>query len=50
VHYYLRRQFGNDTSGTMQPAQPLHAVALDLNYVDQTWINAAVKLIPRLRG
>ena len=52
VHYYPQGgEFGNDTSTAMQLRRNKSTRSLwDTNYVDATWINAVVKLIPRLRG
>jgi PKD repeat protein len=52
VHYYPQGgEFGNDTSTTMQQLRNRSTRSLwDPTYVDQTWINDTVKLIPRLRG
>ncbi len=51
VHYYPQGgEFGNDTSTAMQLLRNKSTRSLwDLSYVDQTWINDTVKLIPRLR-
>jgi PKD repeat protein len=52
VHYYPQGdEFGNDTSSAMQLRRNRSTRSLwDPNYVDETWINDKVKLIPRLRG
>jgi len=52
VHYYPQGgEFGNDTSSSMQLRRNRSTRSLwDPNYVDETWINDKVKLIPRLRG
>jgi len=52
VHYYPQGgEFGNDTSSTMQLRRNRSTRSLwDPAYVDETWINDTVKLIPRLRG
>ena len=52
VHYYPQGgEFGNDTSSAMQLPRNRSTRSLwDPNYVDQTWINDRVKLIPRLRS
>lgn len=52
VHYYPQGgEFGNDTSTTMQLLRNRSTRSLwDPNYVDQSWINDKVQLIPRLRG
>src|SRR5258708_2893305 len=52
VHYYPQGgEFGNDTSSTMQLLRNRSTRSLwDPNYVDQTWINDKVTLIPRLRN
>jgi len=52
VHYYPQGgEFGNDTSSTMQLRRNKSTRSLwDPNYVDQTWINDKVMLIPRLRN
>jgi PKD repeat protein len=52
VHYYPQGgEFGNDTSTTMQLLRNKSTRSLwDPNYVDQTWINDKVMLIPRLRN
>ncbi len=52
VHYYPQGgEFSNDTSTTMQLRRNRSTRSLwDPNYVDETWINDKVKLIPRLKG
>ena len=52
VHWYPQGgEFGNDTSTTMQLLRNKSTRSLwDPNYVDQTWVNDRVQLIPRLRG
>jgi PKD repeat protein len=52
VHYYPQGgEFGNDTSTSMQVLRNKSTRSLwDPNYVDQTWINDKVQLIPRLRN
>ena len=52
AHFYPQGgEFSNDVSTTMQLRRNRSTRALwDPNYVDETWIGAAVKLIPRLRG
>ena len=52
VHYYPQGgEFGNDTSTTMQLLRNKSTRSLwDPNYVDQSWINDKVMLIPRLRN
>jgi PKD repeat protein len=52
VHYYPQGgEFGNDTSSAMQLRRNRSTRSLwDPNYVDETWINDKVKLIPRLRS
>ena len=52
VHYYPQGgEFGNDTSTAMQLLRNQSTRSLwDPNYVDQTWINDKVMLIPRLRN
>jgi PKD repeat protein len=51
VHYYPQGgEFGNDTSTSMQLLRNKSTRSLwDPSYVDPTWINDTVKLIPRLR-
>jgi PKD repeat protein len=52
VHYYPQGgEFGNDTSSAMQLRRNRSTRSLwDPNYVDETWINDRVKLIPRLKN
>ena len=52
VHYYPQGgEFGNDTSTTMQLLRNRSTRALwDPAYVDPTWINDKVMLIPRLKN
>jgi PKD repeat protein len=52
VHYYPQGgEFSNDTSTTMQLLRNRSTRSLwDPSYVDQSWINDRVKLIPRLKG
>jgi PKD repeat protein len=52
VHYYPQGgEFGNDTSTAMQLTRNKSTRSLwDPAYVDPTWINDTVKLIPRLRS
>jgi PKD repeat protein len=52
VHYYPQGgEFSNDTSSTMQLRRNRSTRSLwDPNYVDPTWINDEVMLIPRLRN
>ena len=52
VHYYPQGgEFGNDTSTSMQLLRNQSTRSLwDPNYVDQSWINDKVMLIPRLRN
>jgi len=52
VHYYPQGgEFGNDVSTTMQLTRNKSTRSLwDPNYIDQTWINDKVMLIPRLRN
>ena len=52
VHWYPQGgEFGNDTSTTMQQLRNKSTRSLwDPNYVDATWINDKVQLIPRIRG
>ncbi|MCC6369269.1 MAG: cellulase [Bryobacterales bacterium] len=51
VHYYPQGgEFGSDTSTAMQQRRNRSTRSLwDPNYVDETWINDKVQLIPRLR-
>jgi hypothetical protein len=52
VHYYPQGgEFGNDTSTTMQLLRNESTRSLwDPNYVDRSWINDKVQLIPRLKS
>ena len=52
VHWYPQGgEFGNDTSTTMQLLRNRSTRSLwDPNYVDATWINDKVQLIPRIRN
>jgi hypothetical protein len=52
VHYYPQGgEFGNDTTSAMQLRRNRSTRSLwDPNYVDETWINDKVQLIPRLRN
>ncbi|CBE68342.1 MAG: PKD domain-containing protein [Candidatus Methylomirabilis oxygeniifera] len=52
VHYYPQGgEFGNDTSVSMQQTRNRSTRSLwDPAYVDPTWIDDTVKLIPRLKG
>jgi PKD repeat protein len=52
VHYYPQGgEFSNDTSSAMQLRRNRSTRSLwDPNYVDETWINDRVKLIPRLKS
>ncbi len=52
VHYYPQGgEFGNDTSAAMQSRRNRSTRSLwDPNYIDETWINDKVQLIPRLRS
>ena len=51
VHYYPQGgEFSNDTSSSMQLRRNRSTRSLwDPNYVDETWINDKVKLVPRLK-
>jgi hypothetical protein len=51
VHYYPQGgEFSNDVSTAMQQRRNRSTRSLwDPGYVDETWIGAAVKLVPRLR-
>src|SRR5256885_696176 len=51
VHYYPQGgEFGNDVSTSMQLRRNRSTRSLwDTNYVDETWINDKVRLIPRLK-
>ena len=52
VHYYPQGgEFGNDSSAAMQSRRNRSTRSLwDPNYIDETWINDKVQLIPRLRN
>jgi hypothetical protein len=52
LHYYPQGgEFGNDTSTSMQQLRNRSTRALwDTSYVDPTWINDKVMLIPRMKG
>ena len=52
LHYYPQGgEFGNDTSTTMQQLRNRSTRSLwDPNYIDATWINDKVMLIPRMKG
>jgi len=52
VHYYPQGgEFSNDTSSSMQLRRNRSTRSLwDPNYIDETWINDKVKLVPRLKG
>jgi len=52
LHYYPQGgEFSNDTSTTTQLLRNRSTRSLwDPNYVDQTWINSQVQLIPRMKG
>ncbi|HET7062892.1 MAG TPA: glycoside hydrolase family 44 protein [Rudaea sp.] len=52
VHWYPQGgEFGNDTSTAMQQLRNRSTRSLwDPNYVDATWINDRVQLIPRIRN
>jgi len=52
VHYYPQGgEFSDDSSSAMQLRRNRSTRSLwDPNYVDETWINDRVKLIPRLKG
>lgn len=51
VHYYPQGgEFSNDVSSTMQLRRNRSTRSLwDPNYVDETWINDRVRLVPRLK-
>lgn len=51
VHYYPQGgEYGNDTSSAMQLKRARSTRSLwDPNYVDASWINDKVRLVPRLR-
>jgi hypothetical protein len=52
VHYYPQGgEFGNDVSTSMQLLRNRSTRSLwDTNYVDATWINSVVQLIPRMKN
>jgi PKD repeat protein len=52
VHYYPQGgEFSNDTSSAMQLRRNRSTRSLwDPNYIDETWINDRVQLVPRLRS
>ncbi len=52
VHYYPQSgEFGNDVSTSMQLLRNRSTRSLwDTNYVDASWINSVVMLIPRLKS
>jgi hypothetical protein len=52
VHYYPQSdEYGNDTSTSMQLLRNRSTRSLwDTNYVDVSWINSVVMLIPRLKN
>src|SRR6185436_19242430 len=52
VHYYPQGgEFSDDVSTAMQQRRNRSTRSLwDPNYVDETWINDKVKLVPRLKG
>lgn len=52
VHYYPQGgEFSNDTTAATQLKRNVSTRSLwDPNYVDQTWINSVVQLIPRLKS
>ena len=52
VHYYPQGgEFGDDTSTNMQLTRNKSTRSLwDPNYVDPTWINNTVMLVPRLKN
>lgn len=52
VHYYPQGgEFGNDVSTSMQLLRNRSTRSLwDTNYVDATWINSVVQLIPRMKS
>jgi glycosyl hydrolase family 44 len=52
VHYYPQSgEFSNDTSSAMQLLRNRSTRSLwDPAYVDESWINDTVELVPRLRG
>jgi len=52
VHYYPQGgEFGNDVSTSMQLLRNRSTRSLwDTNYVDATWVNSVVQLVPRLKS
>src|SRR5262245_27854690 len=52
LHYYPQGgEFSDDTTSSMQLRRNRSTRSLwDPNYVDETWINDRVKLIPRMKG
>ncbi len=52
VHYYPQGgEYSNDTTSTLQLKRNRSTRSMwDPNYVDESWINTPVQLIPRLRG
>jgi hypothetical protein len=52
VHYYPQGgEFGNDVSTSMQLLRNRSTRSLwDTNYIDATWINSVVELIPRMKS
>jgi hypothetical protein len=52
LHYYPQGgEFSNDTSAAMQRTRNQSTRSLwDPNYVDKSWINDKVQLIPRMKG
>jgi len=52
VHYYPQGgEYGNDVSTSMQLRRNRSTRSLwDTNYVDETWINDKVRLVPRLKN
>ena len=52
IHYYPQGgEFSNDTSSAMQLRRNRSTRSLwDANYVDESWINDRVQLVPRLRS
>ncbi len=52
LHIYPQGgEYGNDVSSTMQALRNRSTRSLwDTNYVDPTWINSVVKLIPRMKA
>ena len=51
VHYYPQGgEFSDDTSTAMQQRRNRSTRSLwDPNYVDETWINDKIRLVPRIR-